>query len=97
MQMNRTGYSTLDEAVSEEVRALIARTKGISIKGIAERSEIRRATLSARVNGYAPFSPSLLAVVAAELGTTASAIVARAETALLEAEHRRSNPVAVAS
>jgi transcriptional regulator with XRE-family HTH domain len=79
MDMNRTGYTGLDEAVSEEVRALIARTRGVSVKGIAERLGIRRATLSTRVNGHAPFAPSLLAAVAAELGTTASAIVANAE------------------
>lgn len=82
MDMNRTGYTGLDEAVSEEVRALIARTKGVSVKSIAEELGIRRATLSSRVNGHAAFAPSLLAAVAARLGTTASEIVARAELAL---------------
>jgi hypothetical protein len=36
------------------------------------------------VNGHAAFAPSLLAAVADELGTTASAIVARAEARLAE-------------
>lgn len=82
MDLNRTGYTRLDEAVSEEVRALIARTKGVSVKSIAEELGIRRATLSSRVNGHAAFAPSLLAAVAERLGTTASEIVARAERAL---------------
>lgn len=82
MDMNRTGYTDLDEAVAEEVRALIARTKGVSIKSLAEDLGIRRATLSLRVNGRAAFVPSLLSAVASRLGTTASDIVARAEQAL---------------
>ena len=77
--MNRTGYTSLDGAVAEEVRALIARTRGVSIKNIAEKLGVRRATLSARVNGHVPFAPSLLAAVAGELGATASELVARAE------------------
>ncbi|PRB09254.1 hypothetical protein CQ047_11285 [Microbacterium sp. MYb72] len=68
--------------MAEEVRALIARTKGVSVKSIAEDLDIRRATLSSRVNGPAAFSPSLLSAVAARLGTTASDLVARAERAL---------------
>lgn len=80
--MNRTGYSEMDDAVAAEVRADIARNRTASVSGIAERLGIRRATLSGRVNGHAPFAPSLLAAVAAELGTTASDIVRRAEEAL---------------
>ena len=80
--MNRIGYTSLDEAVSEEVRALIARTKGVSVKSIAEDLGIRRATLSSRVNGHTAFTSSLLSAVASRLGTTASEITARAERAL---------------
>ena len=43
---------------------------------------MRRTTLSARINGHIPFSPSLLSAVAKMLGTTASEITSRAERAL---------------
>lgn len=81
MQMNRTRYSRLDDLVAAEVRAEIARHARISVKGLAEQLGIRRATLIARLNGSVPFSPSLLAALAAELHTTASALIARAEAA----------------
>lgn len=87
MHQNRNGYS-LDAEVAAEVRSGIARSKTASIKGISERIGIRRATLSQRVNGHVPFSPSLLAMVAAELGTTASELVARAEQSLEAARNR---------
>lgn len=79
MDMNRIGFTGLDAGVAAEVRSEIARSRTVSVKGIAEKLGIRRATLSSRVNGHAAFTPSLLAAVAAELGTTASAIIARAE------------------
>lgn len=82
MTANRNGFTTLDAYVAAEVRADIARKPGASVKGIAERLDMRRATLSSRVNGHAPFSPSLLSAVAAEIGTTASDLVARAERAM---------------
>ena len=72
-------YTSLDEAVAFEIKAQLKDTRGVSITGIAEALHIRRATLSARVNGHAPFSPSLLADVAAQLGTTASEVMAAAE------------------
>lgn len=77
--MSRNGYTQLDAYVSAEIRSDIARAKGASVKGIAERIGVRRATLSARVNAQAAFTPSLLAAVAAELGTSASDVLARAE------------------
>lgn len=85
MQMNRTRYTELDSGVAAEVRAEIARSGTATVKGIAESLGIRRATLSSRVNGHAAFTPSLLAAVAAELGTTASDLIARAERARAEA------------
>jgi plasmid maintenance system antidote protein VapI len=91
MEMNRIGFTGLDAGVAAEVRSEIARSRTVSVKGIAEKLGIRRATLSSRVNGHAPFTPSLLAAVAAELGTTASAIIARAERTIAAAD------VAVAS
>jgi len=84
--MNRNRYDVLDGLVSAEVRSEIARAKAVSVKGLAERVGIRRATLSARVNGHAAFTPTLLAAVAAELGTTASRLVARAEQAMRESD-----------
>lgn len=89
MQMNRNGYDDLDAEVSAEVRALIARNLNASVKAIAEKRGIRRATLSARVNGHVAFTSSELAVVAAELGTTASEIVARAEKVIADRGSRR--------
>lgn len=58
------------------------------MKSIAENLEIRRATLSARVNGHAPFTPALLASVAAMLGCSATEIVGRAERAVRESHAR---------
>lgn len=83
--MSRNGYTELDGYVADEIRAEIARVRGASVKGIAEKLGIRRATLSARVNGHAPFTPSLIGAVASELGTTATEIVSRAERAIQEA------------
>ncbi|UOQ58593.1 helix-turn-helix transcriptional regulator [Leucobacter allii] len=82
MQMNRTRYSDLDSLVSAEVRSEVARKRGPSISAIAANIGVRRASLSHRLNGHAPFTPSLLAAVAAELGTTAAEIISRAEEAL---------------
>ncbi|MBE7952859.1 hypothetical protein ILP86_00845 [Microbacterium sp. R1] len=94
---NRNGLTTLDDEVAAEVRAGIARTPGVSVKRIAEKNDMRRATLSARVNGHVAFSPSLLSAVAAEIGETASSIVAMAEASLErknEAAQKRSERAA---
>lgn len=88
MNVNRNGLSGLDRLVAAEVRAEIARSPEASVKGIAEKLNMRRATLSARTNEHVAFSPSLLSSVAAQLGTTASAIIERAEQA--EARQARS-------
>lgn len=79
MQTNRNGCTGLDWLVSAEVRAEIARNPSVSVSSIARRLDMRRATLSERVNGHAAFTPSLLSEVASELGTTAAELVARAE------------------
>lgn len=78
MQMNRTGYTSFDDIVAAEVRAEIRR-RGASVTALAEVLGMRRTTLSGRVNGQAPFTPSTLAAVARQLGTTASALTVRAE------------------
>ena len=82
MTANRNGSTDLDAAVAAEVRAEIGRHTDVSISAIALQNDIRRATLSARINGHIPFSPSLLSAVAKMLGTTASEITVRAERAL---------------
>ncbi len=79
MPLNRYGY-TLDSAVSAEVRAEIARTPNLTVTSLAEKLNMRRATLASRINGRSPFRSSELHAVAAELGLTASEIVARAES-----------------
>lgn len=93
MNQNRNGYN-LDLEVAAEVRSSIARIPGASVKGIAETLDIRRATLSQRVNGHVPFSPALLSGVARELGTTASEIVRRAEATLAETHQSATKKVA---
>ncbi len=82
MHPNRNGFTDLDACVAAVVRTEITQNPAVSVKGIAETLDIRRATLSSRVNGHAPFAPSLLAAVAAELGLKASEVVARAEQLL---------------
>lgn len=82
MSTNRNGFTTLDAYVAAEVAAEIAGNPAVSVKGIAESLQMRRATLTERTRGRRPFSPSLLSAVAAEFGTTASEIVARAEAKL---------------
>lgn len=57
----------------------MAVTRGVTVKSAAEALDIRRATLSARVNGHVPFSPSLLASLAGLLGTTLPEVMAAAE------------------
>ena len=73
------GYAGLDAAVADEIKSRIAVARGVTVAGVADALNVRRATLSARVNGHAPFSPSLLNDVAALLGTTASEVMAAAE------------------
>jgi hypothetical protein len=82
MPPNRNGVTGLDLAVARELRAEIARQKDTSVLGIAAALQMRRSTLSVRMNGHVPFSNSLLAAVAAQLGLKASEVVARAEAAL---------------
>lgn len=86
MTANRYGSTDLDAAVAAEVRAEIGRHSDVSVSAIALKLDMRRATLSTRVNGHAPFSPSLLSAVAKMLGTTASEITLRAERSLESTE-----------
>ena len=79
MQMNRTRYSEVDAAVAAEIRVEIARNRGVSVSSIANELGMRRATLSARVNGHVAFTPGELSAVAMMLGTTAAMITSRAE------------------
>lgn len=97
MSANRNGLNELDRLVATEVRAEIARDPKTSVKRIAENLDIRRATLSVRVNGHVPFSPSLLCSVAEQLGLTASEIIARAESELFRSRATGSHSEAVAA
>lgn len=85
MTANRYGSSGLDQEVSRQVKALIATTPGVSVSSIASTLDMRRATLSARVNGHQGFTPSLLSKVAAALGTSAAEIVREAERSVARA------------
>lgn len=79
MDMNRPRYTNLDEAIAAEVRAELGRqshTKNIS--EIAKTLDIRRATLSARINGRTPFTAGQLKAVADCLGTTPQELTAEA-------------------
>lgn len=73
------GYAGLDSAVADEIKSRMAVARGVTVKGVADALNVRRATLSARINGHAPFSPSLLSGVAEQLGTTAAEVMAAAE------------------
>lgn len=79
MKMNPSWYAGLDSAVADEIKSRIAVTRGVTVAGVADAHALRRATLSARVNGHAPFSPSMLDMFADALGTTASEVMAAAE------------------
>lgn len=83
MSANRNGLTGLDLAVAEEVRAELARRRRPTLSEISEVLGIRRATLSARINGHVAFSPSLLEAVCRLIGLSASELVARAERRLL--------------
>lgn len=89
MTTNPSRITGLDLAVSDEVKSRIAVARGVTVRSLAEALDVRRATLSARVNGQAPFAPSLLAEVAAHLGTTATDIVNAAERRLAQAMGQR--------
>lgn len=82
--MNRNGY-TLDAAVAAEVRAQIARTPGATVSALASEIEMRRATLSSRVNGHTPFRPAELHAVSVALNVRASDLIARAEATVIPA------------
>lgn len=64
--------------VSDEVRAEMARQK-MSVKELAERLQMPRTTLSARLNGRAPFTVDELTVAGRALGVSAAELMGRAE------------------
>lgn len=82
----RYGFTDFDEAVSAEVRAELARTQAHTVSTIADHLGVRRATLASRINGHTPFRSSELRAVAEMLGTTASTLVARAESGIAMSE-----------
>lgn len=82
MTANRNRSTTLDQEVSRQVKIRIATSPEVSISSLARDLDMRRATLSARVNGAVPFAPSLLSQVARRLNASASEIVSDAEKSL---------------
>lgn len=83
MNMNRPGYTTLDEAVAAEVRAEMARQK-VTVSDLSDILNIRRATLSERVNGNQPFTAGLLSQVCKALRVSASSLTQDAEDRVAE-------------
>lgn len=79
MDMNRPGYTTLDQAIAAEVRAEFARQRDKTISELADELNLRRATLSARINGHQAFTTGELVETAHYPGTTAEALIAEAE------------------
>ena len=79
MDMNRPRYTNLDEAIAAEVRAEFGRqslTKNIA--DLAKALDMRRATLSSRVNGHMAFTAGQLKAVADYLETTPQDLTAEA-------------------
>lgn len=91
MKANPPRYTDLDQAISAEVRAEMARQK-IKTSHVAEALGMVRATFSDRVNGHQPFTTGDLIAVAKHLGVPAAAITAEAERRLNESN--RMSPAA---
>lgn len=77
MTANRSGYN-LGVGVTAEVRAEMARQR-VSVSSLAAGLNIRRATLSAHLNGRSQLSFALAGDIAAFLGTTVTELTSRAE------------------
>lgn len=63
------------------MRAEMAR-QGIGPTQLANKLNIRRATLSNKLNGHSTFNPDEISTIAQKLGITASELTSRAEQAL---------------
>ena len=84
METNPPRYTSLDQAIAAEVRAELARQHNTkNITDLANKLDLRRATLSARVNGHQPFTTGQLVAVAEYLGTTAETLTQEAERRLM--------------
>jgi len=88
MTANRNRSTDLDVEVANQVKSLIAITPGASVSKIADDLNMRRATLSVRVNGHVPFAPDLLSAVARRLDTKASDLVRAAENKIARASDK---------
>ena len=84
MRTNRNGFNTLDELISGEVRAEIARKK-LPRKTLYDSIGMHPNVFNRKYNGLVGFTSSELASVARLLGTTAAEIT-RAAEARLESE-----------
>lgn len=79
--MNRHRYTSLSAGIASEMRAEMAR-QGIGPTQLANKLNIRRATLSNKLNGHSTFNPDEISTIAQKLGITASELTSRAEQAL---------------
>ena len=79
--LNRNRYKDFEEALSNEIRAEIAR-QNKTVSSLADEIKYRRATLSAKLNGHTPFSGEEIRKIANCLNVTASELMRRAEEAV---------------
>lgn len=79
-KLNRNRYKDFEEALSNEIRAEIAR-QNKTVSSLADEIKYRRATLSAKLNGHTSFSGEEIGKIANCLNLTASELMRRAEEA----------------
>ena len=82
--LNRNRYKDFEEALSNEIRAEIAR-QNKTVSSLADEIKYRRATLSAKLNGHTSFSGEEIGKIANCLNLTASELMRRAEEAVAPA------------
>lgn len=79
--LNRNRYKDFEGALSNEIRAEIAR-QNKTVSSLADEIKYRRATLSAKLNGHTSFSGEEIGKIANCLNVTASELMRRAEEAV---------------
>lgn len=83
-KLNRNRYKDFECALSNEIRAEIAR-QNKTVSSLADEIKYRRATLSAKLNGHTSFSGEEIGKIANCLNVTASELMRRAEEAVAPA------------
>lgn len=82
--LNRNRYKDFEGALSNEIRAELAR-QNKTVSSLADEIKYRRATLSAKLNGHTSFSGEEIGKIANCLNVTASELMRRAEEAVAPA------------